>query len=152
EPPLAGFSFQLSDANGVPLMTSGLISGGVYFETKFVELKTDGLYTFTVDGSAVSGNYTLGLARIKPPQPLDLTVPLVGNLATLGDSQFYTFTGNVNDVLQATLSHDGSSTLNADLIVREPLSTVPFYQQPVILRLSSSDARRSVSGQHTLGV
>ena len=130
--PLAGFHFQLNDANGVPLI-SGATSGGYYFETKFIELKADGLYTFTVDGSAVSGNYTLGLAKIDPPQPLDLTVPLVGNLATLGDSQFYTFTGNVNDLLQATLSHDGGSTLNADLLVREPRSSVPFYEQPVVL-------------------
>jgi hypothetical protein len=149
--PLAGFHFQLSDANGVPLR-SGATSGGFYFETKFVELTADGLYTFTVDGSAVSGNYTLGLAKIDPPQPLDLTVPLVGNLATLGDSHFYTFTGNVNDLLQATLSHDGGSTLNADVLVREPLSSVPFYQQPVVLPLSTSDARRSDSGSHTLSV
>ena len=150
--PLApGFHYQLSDANGVPLIT-GAISGGFYFETTFVELKANGLYTFTVDGSAVSGNYTLGLAKIDPPQPLDLTVPLVGNLATLGDSQFYTFTGNVNDLLQATLSHDSGSTLNADLLVREPLSSVPFYQQPVVLPLSTSDARRSDSGSHTLSV
>ncbi len=79
-------------------------------------------------------------------------MPLAGNLATLGDSQFYTFTGNVNDLLQVTLSHDGGSTLNADLLVREPLSSVPFYQQPVVLPLSTSDARRSVSGSRTLSV
>jgi hypothetical protein len=143
-----GTSFQISDPNGVP-MRSGLVSGGGhYFETGLlpeIELELDGLYSFTLDGSETSGNYTLGLTKIKSPTPLDVTVPLVGELTTLGERRFYSFAGNVDDVVDVTLSHEASSSLNTEVLMREPLVTVPFFKQPVSLRLETTDTRRSSS-------
>jgi hypothetical protein len=140
-------SYKISDPNGFQ-MQSGL-AGGLYFETGLLpalELELDGLYTFTLDGSQTSGNYTLGLSKIKPPTPIDVTAPIVAELTTLGDRQFYSFTGSVNDAFTMTLSHDSSSSLNTELLLREPLATVPFYKQPVRLRRETTDTRRISSG------
>jgi len=148
--PLTGVRYQLADANGTPLI-SGLTSGGHYFDTGFQALAADGLYTFSLDGSAETGSYTLGLALIDPPTPIDISVPLVGNLATVGDSQFYSFAGSAGDVLQLTLGPDGASVLNAHLLVREPQANVAFYAQHVIGGLFTTSTQRSASGSVTLG-
>ena len=148
--PLNGVGYQLADANGFPLI-SGIASGGHYLETSFQALAADGLYTFSLDGSAETGSYTLGLALIDPPTPIDISVPLVGNLATVGDSQFYSFAGSAGDVLQLTLGPDGASVLNADLLAREPQANVPFYAQHVVGELFTTSTRRITSGSVTLG-
>jgi hypothetical protein len=139
-------SSQLNDPNGRQMFSS--LGGGHSFEFgfPFLELELDGLYTFTLDGTNASGNYTLGLARLDPPTPIDFTAPIIAELTTVGDRQFFSFPGNVNDAVDITLSHDGTSRLNVELLVREPLATVPFYKQPVLLRRVTTDTRRNSSG------
>jgi hypothetical protein len=116
---------ELSDPNGQTI-SGHLNSGGFSDETGIVELPLDGLYSFTLDGTQTTGNYTLGLAKIKPPTPIDFTAPLVGNITTLGDREFYSFTGNAGDVLNVTLS---APVMNVTLQGTEPDPTHPFYQQ-----------------------
>lgn len=143
-----GISSQLSDPNGRTMRSSLVSGGGHYFETGLlpeIELELDGLYTFTLDGSEASGNYTLGLTKIEPPTPIDVTAPIVAELTTLGERQFYSFAGKVDDAVDLTLSHDAGSSLNVELLMREPLATVPFFKQPVRLRLETTDTRRSSS-------
>lgn len=148
---LNGIDFQLNDPNGFG-MISGLATGGHYFDTGFIELELDGLYSFTLDGSKTNGAYTLGLAEIAPPTPLDIRDTLHGDLGALGDHHLYSFTGSVGDLLDVTLSHDAASNLNAELIVREPRQGFPFDQWPRRIRLFTNDVQRSRSGTHTLAV
>ncbi len=145
---VGGIDFQLSDPNGLPLMT-GRALGGHYFETRILELFANGLYTFVLDGSEASGNYTLGLSEIAPATPIDPSVPLEGDLTALGDTHFYTFTGNTDDTLDVTLSHDSGSSLNAALSVRDPA----FGEAGLILNLVTDDTRRSATtGPATLPI
>jgi Bacterial Ig domain len=133
---LGNITIQLSDPNGRSLR-SFLTSGGFYIDVashnSVIELTSDGLYSFTIDGSKTSGNYTLGLAKIDPPTPIDFTAPVVGNITTLGDKQFYSFTGKAGDVMSVTLS---APVMNVTLTVAEPDLTHPFYQQqPIFFEL-----------------
>jgi hypothetical protein len=152
---LAGFSeeviagnifFQLTDPNGVRINTFNEATGGHYFETGIVFLFTEGLYSFVLDGSNATGNYTLGLSEIAPAIAIDLSVPIEGNLDTLGDLHRYTFTGNTGNVLAMTLSHDSSSSLNAALGFGSSLGEFGFS-----LNLVTGDTNRtSTSGPVTL--
>jgi hypothetical protein len=143
---VGGINFQLSDPNGLLLINS-LRTGGHYSETNILQLFTDGLYTFTLDGSKTSGNYTLGLSEIdEPPIAIDPSVPLLGNLEALGDTQFFSFAGNTNDTLDMTLSHDSSSSLNAALVSDSSLNEFGFG-----LSLVTDDTNRTrTSGPLTL--
>lgn len=146
---VGGINFQLSDPNGLVLINS-LHTGGHYSKTRIFQLFTDGLYTFTLDGSKTSGNYTLGLSEIdEPPIAIDPSVPLLGNLEALGDTQFFSFAGNTNDTLDVTLSHDSSSSLNASLSIRDPFGGEAGF----IRNLITSDTERTkTTGPATLPV
>jgi hypothetical protein len=146
---VGGIDFQLSDPNGLSIITGSALNGH-YFETRIFQLFTDGLYTFTLDGSKTSGNYTLGLSEIdEPPIPIDPSVPLLGNLKALGDTQFFSFAGNVDDTLDVTLSHDSSSSLNASLSIRDPFGGEAGFG----LSLITDDTNRTrTSGPRTLPV
>ncbi len=146
---LGHIDYELSDAGGVGLLV-GSATGGHYFDTGFVSLTGDGLYSFTVDGRGASGPYTFGLAQIAPPAEFDPSAPVQGELHALGDHQFYRFSGAAGATAEVTLSHDGGSILNAQMALREPLGSAAFYARPVRLRLATTDTRRSVSGTHTL--
>lgn len=146
---VGGIDFQLSDPNGLSIITGSALNGH-YFETRIFQLFTDGLYTFTLDGSKTSGNYTLGLSEIdEPPIAIDPSVPLLGNLEALGDTQFFSFAGNTNDTLDVTLSHDSSSSLNASLSIRDPFGGEAGFS----LNLITDDINRTrTSGPRTLPV
>jgi hypothetical protein len=61
----------------------------------------------------------------------------------------YTFTGNAGDVIEVTLSHDSSSSLNAALSIRDPF----FGEAGLILNLSTDETRRTTTrGPVTLPV
>ncbi len=70
----------------------------------WLELEQNGFYTFTVDGTDATGNYTLGLAEIAAPAAIDITVPLEDNLLTLGNRQYFVCDGAVGDILELTLN------------------------------------------------
>ncbi len=142
--------FQLSDANGRSLI-NGVTTGGSLLETAIVELELNGLYTFTINGSQNSGDYTLGLAKIDPPVALDMSTPLLGNLETLGEQQYYSFSGNLDEILNIDLSHDPASSLNAELNVLQLINGLEFYQgASIVIRLRTDDNNRSKSGSRTL--
>jgi hypothetical protein len=142
--------FHLTDANGRSIVGSNASFTPVgYHETGLVELELDGLYTFTLNSGSSIRNYTLGLAEFGPPTAINPGVPVTGNLATLGDLHRYTFTGKAGDTLEVTLSHDSSSSLNADLTLRDPL----FGEAGLILNLNTDETRRTTtSGPVTLPI
>ena len=136
--------FELSDANGRQL-ANGRTSGGHLLEVGFFELETTGLHSFTLDGTNASGNYTLGLAKIDPPEAIDISTPLVNEIETLGDRQYFSFDADKDELLKATLSHDNSSNFNGQLRILSPDDTRVFYKQPQFLRLRTTDSNRTTS-------
>jgi hypothetical protein len=149
---LNGISYQLSDPNGVQLI-SGLTTGGHRFDLASpvpIALESDGLYAFSLDGSEVSGAYTLGLSLLSPPETVVAGIPVLGDMTALGDRHYYQLTGAVDDLLGVTLSHEVDSTLEADLKVLRPDDLLLFYQRPLLFRLVTDEVQRSRSNDRTL--
>jgi hypothetical protein len=141
--PLGAITYQLSDPTGRP-MTSGSTSGGHFFELGFdqflFELPSDGLYSFSMDGSKNQGPYTLGLSSMAPVV-VDAKSPVSGEIRTLGERRFYQFAGRAGDSLTLTLS---APVLNAKLQLRGPQAGAPFYAKlPVSLKLFTFDTTRT---------
>ena len=148
--PVDAINYELSDPTGRPMLT-GSTSGGHFFELGadqfLVELPSDGLYGFSVDGTSVQGSYTLGLSKMEPVA-IDATSPVVAALQAVGERQYYKLTGHAGDALTVTLS---AAVLNAELKVRGPQPGTPFYRQlPVLLKLFTFGTERASSGSITL--
>lgn len=145
------------DPSGNRIGFGGTSNDLPYGETGVLTLTATGMYIVEAGGfgSAVPpvGDYTLGLALIEEPVSITPTSPsmtLSGDLAILGDHEFYSFSGTAGEVHIFILSHPDSSRLRAHLQVRSP-GQQPFYQRPVIVSRFTSSSRRSVaSGDVTL--
>ena len=135
--------FELSDATGAQ-MASGLATGGHYVEIGPFELETSGLHGFTLDGTELTGGYTLGLAELQPPIAIDPANVVTGELTVLGDRQFYSFDANAGDIVTLTLRHPGSD-LHGQLRLLGPDPTRAFFERPQLIRLQTTATVRQRS-------
>lgn len=123
-------SMQIYDSTRTYIESSS--STTTFSETGIFRAGLNGNYYVLVDGYLdASGTFKIGFSEIEPPQDmtfLNETSTATGNIAILGDHQFYKFNGALNDALNFVLDHP-SGNLNGYIKVYEPESATNFYIQ-----------------------
>jgi Bacterial pre-peptidase C-terminal domain len=149
--------------DGSEMATAGNITFGgneSYGETDIRTLPQTGTYTIELRSSTTSPiNYTLGLALIQAPTPINQSSVIRSrNLTVLGDHDLFSFDGSLTNALSFNLTHVRTSKLSAMMRIYEA-DTTGYYGangQPVTTSgkrsLSVGYLNASNGGQYVLDI
>ncbi len=141
--------YEIADPSGQIL--ASILSSGGNVNIPLLEPQADGFHSLTIYSNEASGDYTLGLAEIEAPVTINAGTSVMGNIETFGDRQYYKISGSQGQTLNVSLSHDATSTLNAELNIRRPAQPGrKFYEGSIFIRLVTDDAKRSRTGSRVL--